>query len=1458
MSFSQRMETHKQTSHTKPPSDMSLSQRMDTSQTPLNRPPSGALWQQKLATSVENLVEGIEKTLDDWETAAETCRKFYREEEEESLNALINAGREAVESLQSHDQEYGSALAGITSLQDDWSNALRRRTGDLQELDKRHKALGESIERLQHDLVQLVEQKTNAQQTLKEYQSDLLSTNTQLEKARQANTDLNVSIKRKESEQAEMTRSLKNRIEEVHKKERDLHARDDVQNKRQAHLDSGIQAHNDRESELRKLENKNLAESSNNRRDRTALCEALDSLRSVAGLLGTNEDPEKDILQESRDLAVAVQTQLSSLEDNLRKERETCTEHMQNVNYWRNANTQSSRQVNTLKNDVTSKEDAIRQHLQTIAQRDSEIDEYVLNVDALGRDNQRLRNEADNLDHVLKECAGDVERLKSRVRELEDSSEASQQQCSTTMQQREDIQTKYNNLQKENGELKVSAKRDSDSRQQEMIEAQALQTSTASEAAAKQQRITELEAEVQQLASNMARQTASSQETLEKVERSLTTERQRVSQLEGDKKALQEEVTGLATAHGKEQEIASDLQHVNGEIRTQLSELANEVEKKNQQALDWESRLANVNKTLAAEKATSSRLRSERNLSQKQVKELTIQIGEDQRQIQNLKALQQGQASRDENYRKQSTDHESLKMEFREMNKAKKGLEEERDKLRKELHEVTGYAKDWEAIEARLDEFKKDQKDFINKSNEIFSRILKDHQPAGSLETALASLQNMVDHMASEKEVTTKTFRVLFPTQPVPNGGTDILKTVLHGVEELVEDKAGLVEERDSLDTTLSQLNDAFARLDKNYKVGCENMKTKDEQEVQLKTKLEEAAKNQESMRVSKSSTEKDLQDSWEQCSDLDKMVQKLQRQVSQLGQDKDRLQEHYQSARNDVTTAEQSGDDWKAKYEDSLKKSQVDAHDIAELKQKLHDAVEDKKSMQSKEQIHQTALATVVQGSDELNKKFETSLRTMEDKARENAQMKQLLQKVEREKLALQVEYNAMETRLSTAVRESREFEKKFQTSLKTMEDKARENAQMRQLVDSAEHEKQDLQGKYHETKARLATAVQERINWQDNFKSSESKLQAELDRTAHLKQQLDNTELETRRLQEEHDHMTDRLATAVQDCNEWKNKYETSRNDLPEQTGGDAELHQKLATANQEIERAQSTSRSSHNLYNTVRQECNELKARLKSSEAGSQNLQHQLSDLRSERDRYSNELGSAVKELAASKTQIEDLQVRYDQMGGLSGDGSQTDLSRHGKEANKRSAPRRSEQQLEQQNSNNTTAEQDSAQEDIRQRKRPKTDRAAAMPSRTKTGGIGGPSSQTDVINREEEPWISIDQFRTSTFKYGDLPLALFDRVRQQMDLWDSKKGTNSATGHWTEGAKGRAKGQVKCAHHFAQHDGSDMRLGYACGKCDERRLVCVGLLQGQVQLRPLPPANRSEASKGDMEYWVRNPE
>ena len=470
--------------------------------------------QEQVMACTKALTEAAKDSLGCLEKATAQWGTFNRTKEWKELTDATTSGRKAVTKLNQQVTTYGQALVDVGKLQSQWLEAVNTRSGELQTLDTQYQLTQDKLECQEGILFRLREEAAVAEQSLETTKADLVATNTQLKRAREDISHfkfwISDSTGQEQEEQSKLTGSLNERSEKFTRDKTNLQTRDNDQQQRGTELAFEICAQNDRESELRKPEEKAAADTFKNQRDRIFLCEALDSLQSVVGLLKPVEDTEKDILQESRYLASAVQTRISTLEEKLQNEREATTEHMQSVNHWKSANMHASREVNTLKNHIISKENAIQAHLRTIAERDMQIAEHLFNVDGLGRENQELQTKADDLDRVLKERYGDGNRLTSRVQELEQSLEASRRQCTTTIQQQHDVQAKCDGLQRENEGLKVSAERDSNSRQQALITLQALQRSIANEATTNQHRITELEAEVQQLTSRMTRQNAHS------------------------------------------------------------------------------------------------------------------------------------------------------------------------------------------------------------------------------------------------------------------------------------------------------------------------------------------------------------------------------------------------------------------------------------------------------------------------------------------------------------------------------------------------------------------------------------------------------------------------------------------------------------------------------------------------------------------------------------------------------------------------------------------------------------------------------------------------------------------------------------------------------------------------------------------------------------------------------------
>ncbi|KAI4256836.1 MAG: hypothetical protein LQ352_001916 [Teloschistes flavicans] len=74
--------------------------------------------------------------------------------------------------------------------------------------------------------------------------------------------------------------------------------------------------------------------------------------------------------------------------------------------------------------------------------------------------------------------------------------------------------------------------------------------------------------------------------------------------------------------------------------------------------------------------------------------------------------------------------------------------------------------------------------------------------------------------------------------------------------------------------------------------------------------------------------------------------------------------------------------------------------------------------------------------------------------------------------------------------------------------------------------------------------------------------------------------------------------------------------------------------------------------------------------------------------------------------------------------------------------------------------------------------------------------------------EEPWIAVESIRAPAFTYSDLPQAVFDLIRRQMDVWDIRRSD------WADNKRSNG---FKCAGQYAHHKSSKMLHGHACDTC-----------------------------------------
>lgn len=121
-----------------------------------------------------------------------------------------------------------------------------------------------------------------------------------------------------------------------------------------------------------------------------------------------------------------------------------------------------------------------------------------------------------------------------------------------------------------------------------------------------------------------------------------------------------------------------------------------------------------------------------------------------------------------------------------------------------------------------------------------------------------------------------------------------------------------------------------------------------------------------------------------------------------------------------------------------------------------------------------------------------------------------------------------------------------------------------------------------------------------------------------------------------------------------------------------------------------------------------------------------------------------------------------------------------------------------------------------------------------------------SRNQPSSSHTDDFINIDDLRDPSFLHANVPTAVVDRIRVQMESWDRIRPD------WEEGTK---RGELKCAHKFANHQGSRLKGPYACDECTIKHRVCLAVRASKVQIRPL--ANRGPAvTEKDVAFWVES--
>lgn len=335
------------------------------------RPSTAATWQEQLAASTKSLAQDTEATLDRTTKAAEIWRKLRLKECDENMLAAVEMGQQAIEALDSRVQAYHDALLEVQELQHNWSPGLKQKNEDLHTLETRYQSLQANIESAVERIADLEDQTGHAQTDLNGVQADLLMHQVHLNNSRQVAAALDRS--NKES----MIKVLKDRFEELEMKEGVIRDCFREQDKRQSELACISAAQNKRDVDLTEREATATRIAWENDRDRTALNDALASLRPITMLLGRDDNTANTVTVEAKAIAEMVVTESHHLNEQIDQEKETVRELSEAVEIARNTCHEYRIQNKTMQRDVVCMERAIEGYLQTIAEKDSQINRHL-------------------------------------------------------------------------------------------------------------------------------------------------------------------------------------------------------------------------------------------------------------------------------------------------------------------------------------------------------------------------------------------------------------------------------------------------------------------------------------------------------------------------------------------------------------------------------------------------------------------------------------------------------------------------------------------------------------------------------------------------------------------------------------------------------------------------------------------------------------------------------------------------------------------------------------------------------------------------------------------------------------------------------------------------------------------------------------------------------------------------
>ncbi|KAL9027054.1 MAG: hypothetical protein Q9196_004365 [Gyalolechia fulgens] len=400
--------------------------------------------------------------------AAETAATCWATKERVTLDKIIELGEKMLDDIRDRLVAHREASVKVQELKAKWLASLDEKDNEIEQLSQKHQAIlvacaenerilgglrrtrldvEQKLEQLQQQSATLEEEARTAMTTLRGTQSEDNALKSSIQLQRQAQTTENLRL-------AEWSTQLSN--------EKKKHAEvDSRQKKLRSELERGREDHNSRVNAALEREKETARIGEVNASMRGELDQATETLRSVTGLIDPSDD-FYSVTQEAKTIADAVVAKLSTLNYDIACKQKTIWTQLERIRVRDNTIDQRAHDIQALKvqqrqlqadndnlrgsnsvlsTESASKEKKIQMQLQTIELKDSAINQRAEDIQALKVQQRQLQARNYDFRGSNSILSTEIDRLKLRVRELNQTAELSLEEYRMLERSKEALQS---------------------------------------------------------------------------------------------------------------------------------------------------------------------------------------------------------------------------------------------------------------------------------------------------------------------------------------------------------------------------------------------------------------------------------------------------------------------------------------------------------------------------------------------------------------------------------------------------------------------------------------------------------------------------------------------------------------------------------------------------------------------------------------------------------------------------------------------------------------------------------------------------------------------------------------------------------------------------------------------------------------------------------------------------------